>query len=133
MIIARVESLVLDKGMEDALSRASAYLEAGADGIFLSSREKSPDQLFEFSSRFRKIHKEAFLFVVPSTYPIVKEEELYLNGIDVVIYANHLLSASVPAMKRTAQSILENERALEIEKKLLTINQILRVIPGTAE
>ena len=73
------------------------------------------------------------MFVVPSTYPIVKEEELYLNGIDVVIYANHLLRASVPAMKRTAQSILENERALEIEKELLTINEILRVIPGTAE
>jgi phosphoenolpyruvate phosphomutase len=133
MIIARIESLVLDKPISEALERSSEYLEAGADGIFLSSREKSPTQIFDFSQKFKELHNDAFLVVVPSTYPSVKENELYRNGIDLVIYANHLLRASFPAMKKTAQSILEFQRALEIEKELLTIKEILNVIPGTVD
>ena len=133
MFIARVESLVLDKPMHEALDRASAYLQAGADGIFLSSREKSPEQVFEFAKGFKKINSGAFLVVVPSTYPSVKEDDLYSSGIDLVIYANHLLRAAVPAMKKTAHSILENQRALEIEEDLLTIKEILKTIPGTAD
>ena len=133
MLIARIESLVLDKPVSESLERADAYLEAGADGIFLSSREKTPTQIFDFAQKFKASHKEAFLVVVPSTYPSVKEDELYKCGVDLVIYANHLLRASFPAMKKTAQSILEFQRALEIEKELLTIKEILSIIPGTAE
>lgn len=133
MFIARVESLVLDHPMHEALDRASAYLQAGADGIFLSSREKSPEQVFEFARSFKKINSGAFLAVVPSTYPSVKEDDLYSNGIDLVIYANHLLRAAVPAMRRTAHSILKNQRALEIEEDLLSIKEILKIIPGTAD
>ncbi len=133
MLIARIESLVLDKPISEALQRADEYMNAGADGIFLSSRENNPKQIFEFARLFKSVHPEAYLVVVPSTYPSVKEGDLYLNGVDLVIYANHLLRASVPAMRRTAQSILENERALEIEKELLSIKEILTVIPGTTE
>ncbi len=133
MLVARIESLVLDKPVSEAIERAVEYMNAGADGIFLSSRENNPQQIFEFAQLFKSVHPAAFLVVVPSTYPSVKESDLYVNGIDLVIYANHLLRASVPAMRRTAQSILENERALEIEKELLSIKEILAIIPGTAE
>ncbi len=133
MFIARIESLVLDKPVSEALERADEYLKAGADGIFLSSREKTPTQIFNFAQKFKAAHNEAFLVVVPSTYPSVKEDDLYEYGVDLVIYANHLLRASFPAMKKTAESILEYQRALEIEKELLTIKEILSIIPGTAE
>jgi phosphoenolpyruvate phosphomutase len=133
MLIARVESLVLDRPISEALERSSAYLEAGADGIFLSSREKKPDQIFEFSKEFKARHPDAILVIVPSTYPSVLEIELQQNGIDIVIYANHLLRASFPAMKKTAYSILEHGRALEIENEILSIKEILNVIPGTSE
>jgi phosphoenolpyruvate mutase len=133
MLIARVESLVLDKPISEALERSTAYLDAGADGIFLSSREKTSDQIFEFSNKFKNKFPDAFLAVVPSTYPSVRESELKQNGIDLVIYANHLLRASFPAMKKIAYSILEHERALETENDLLSIKDILNLIPGSAD
>lgn len=131
LVIARIESLVLEKGMEDAIKRARAYVNAGADGIFISSKQNNPDEIFEFCDRFRNFNQEAFLFVVPSTYSQVYETELYDHGVDVVIYANHLLRACFPAMKKVALSILNHSRAAEAENEMLGINEILNLIPAT--
>ncbi len=132
MIFARVESLVLDQTMEHALERADHYVSAGADGIFISSKSGSADEVLEFTERFRKHHSDPYVALVPSTYSQVFEEELYSAGVDLVIYANHLFRSSFPAMKRTALSILKNHRAHEVENDLLSIKEILNLIPGTS-
>lgn len=131
MIIARVESLILDKGVPDALERAQAYLDAGADGIMIHSRKKSPDEIFEFCEQHNKIVNRKYLVAVPSSYSQVTELELQERGVDVVIYANHLLRSSYPAMLRTARQILENSRSKEAEESLMSISEILELIPGT--
>ena len=131
MIIARVESLILDKGVPDALERAQAYLDAGADGIMIHSRKKSPDEIFEFCEQYNKIVNRKYLVAVPSSYSQVTELELQERGVDVVIYANHLLRSAYPAMLRTAQQILENSRSKEAEENLMSISEILELIPGT--
>ena len=131
LVIARIESLVLEKGMEQAIERARKYVKAGADGIFISSKQKTPEEIFEFCKKFRNLDQETFLFVVPSTYSQVYESELHSNGVDVVIYANHLLRASFPAMKKVSLSILKNSRAAEAESEMLGINEILDLIPNT--
>ncbi len=130
MIIARIESLILKAGMEDALRRARAYLEAGADGIMIHSKEKEPDEIFEFCREYRKFNKKAALVVVPTTYNRVRESELAEAGVNVVIYANHLLRSAYPAMVNTARCILENERACESEEYCMPIKEILHLIPG---
>lgn len=131
MIIARVESLILDKGAPDALERAQAYLDAGADGIMIHSRKKSPDEIFEFCEQYNKIENRKYLVAVPSSYSQVTELELQERGVDVVIYANHLLRSAYPAMLRTAQQILESSRSKEAEENLMSISEILELIPGT--
>lgn len=131
MIIARIESLILDKGQEDALQRAQAYIEAGADGIMIHSRQKTPDEIFTFCTAYNQLPQRRPLVVVPSSYSQVTEEELIERGVDMVIYANHLLRAAYPAMHKTAQSILSHGRALEAEGDLMSIGQILDLIPGT--
>jgi len=130
MIIARIESLILKAGMEDALRRAHAYLEAGADGIMIHSKEKEPDEIFEFCREYRKFNKKAALVAVPTTYNRVSENELAEAGVNIVIYANHLLRSAYPAMVKTAQCILENERACESEDYCMPIKDILHLIPG---
>lgn len=131
MIIARVESLILDKGVPDALERAKAYLEAGADGIMIHSRQKRPDEIFEFCDRYNQIPNRKTLVAVPSSYSQVTELELQEKGVDIVIYANHLLRSAYPAMLRTAEKILENSRSKEAEENLMSISEILELIPGT--
>lgn len=131
MIIARIESLILEKGMDDAITRAKAYLNAGADGIMIHSRRKSPDEIFEFCELYKNIPNKKTLVAVPSSYNSVTEDELISKGVNVVIYANHLLRSAYPAMLRTAESILENQRSLECDKNLMSINNILELIPGT--
>lgn len=130
MIIARIESLILGCGMKDALDRAAAYIEAGADGIMIHSRAKDPDEVFEFCREYRKLPKTVPLVVVPTTYSKVTEEELVQNGVNVVIYANHLIRAAYPAMVETAESILRNHRAFEAEERIMPIKDILELIPG---
>lgn len=131
MIIARIESLILDKGLDDALTRAKAYLDAGADGIMIHSRKKDPAEIFDFCKIYNTFENRRWLVVVPSSYRQVTEAELVAQGVNVVIYANHLLRSAYPAMKATAESILEHGRSLEAEQNMMSINDILDLIPGT--
>ncbi len=128
MIIARIESLILGKGQQDAIERARAYVKAGADGIMIHSRQKSPDEIFDFCDVFRSEDKETPLIVVPSTYNTVKEDELKEHGVNIVIYANQLLRAAFPAMEKAARSILENQRAYETDSALMSIKDIITLI-----
>lgn len=131
MIIARVESLILEKGMTDALKRAFSYVEAGADGIMIHSRKKDPSEIFEFVTKFRKEDKDTPLVVVPTSFNGVKIKEFSDKGINIVIAANHMLRSSYPAMLNVAKSILENGRTLEAEPLCMSIKDILNFIPGT--
>jgi phosphoenolpyruvate mutase len=129
MIIARIESLILEKGMEDALCRALAYINAGADGIMIHSREKEPREILEFCSQYKNFAKKVPLVVVPTSYNKVFEHQLMEAGVRVVIYANHMLRASYPNMLAVATSILENGRSAECEHMCMSINDILTLIP----
>jgi phosphoenolpyruvate phosphomutase len=129
MIIARIESLILKVGMEDALKRAKAYIEAGADGIMIHSKENSPKEIFEFTHQYKSFDNKVPLVAVPSTYSETTEEELQKNGIRIVIYANHLLRASYPSMIEVARTILENQRAFEVEEMCMPIKEIISLIP----
>ena len=131
MIIARIESLILEKGVDDAIDRAKTYIDSGVDGIMIHSKKEKPDEIFEFSKIFRKNHKFIPLVSVPSTYNSVKEDELVKNGFNIVIYANQMLRAAYPAMYKVAESILKNGRSLEADKELIKIKNILELIPGT--
>ncbi len=131
MLIARIESLILNKGPTDALKRADAYVNAGADGIMIHSKSKSPHEVIKFSRKFKKIYPDVPLVAVPSSYSKTKESQLINEGVNIIIYANHLLRASYPAMNDTALEILKNKRTYEAEKKLLSIRNILKLIPGT--
>lgn len=134
MIIARIESLILEKGIEDALERAFAYLEAGASGIMIHSRRKEPDEVFEFVRRFREKNVNAVLVVVPTSYNSVKEDEFRKRGVNVVIYANHLIRSSYPAMKRTAEMILRHQRSKEASEQFcMPIKEILTLIPEASD
>ncbi len=131
MIIARIESFILGKGLNDAISRAHSYIEAGADGIMIHSKSKNPKEVTAFSKVFRKSYKKIPLVSVPSSYNQISEKTLYENGFNIVIYANHMLRASYPAMQHVAKTILEKNRSKEVDKKLLSIKEILNLIPGT--
>jgi phosphoenolpyruvate mutase len=131
MVIARIESLILEKGMDDALARADAYAGAGVDGIMIHSRASRPDEVFEFARCFRQSHRSLPLVCVPTSYNAVTEEELAEQGFNIVIYANHLMRAAYPAMRRVAHQILTNSRSLEVDKDLISIKEVLELIPGT--
>jgi phosphoenolpyruvate mutase len=130
MIIARIESLILGQGIDHAMERAEAFLDAGADGIMIHSREKSPDEIFEFCDRYAKLTNKKTLVAVPSSYNSVYESELIDKGVNIVIYANQLLRSAYPAMVDTASSILMNGRSAEVDDKMMPIKQILELIPG---
>ena len=117
MIIARIESLILGKGMEDSVKRAEAYINAGADGVLIHSKEKSPEEILEFCGRYKKFSRKVPLYVVPSTYNTIYEKELIEAGVNVVIYANQLLRSAYPAMIETAKLILDNERSFEADRR----------------
>ncbi len=131
MIIARIESLILEAGMDDAIKRAKAFLQAGADGIMIHSRRKDPAEILEFCRQYAKIDYRKTLVVVPSSYNSITEAELEEAGANVVIYANQLLRSAFPAMQRTAESILKHSRSLECDESMLSIKEILNLIPGT--
>ncbi|MBR2523983.1 MAG: phosphoenolpyruvate mutase [Clostridiales bacterium] len=128
MIIARIESLILERGMEDALTRARAFVKAGADGIMIHSRRKEPDEILEFCDKFRAEDKETPIVVVPSSYNTITEAELAAHGANICIYANQLLRAAFPAMENAAKSILTHHRAKEIDSELMSIKNIITLI-----
>ncbi len=131
MIIARIESLILSKGIEDAIKRANKYIEAGVDGIMIHSREKQPDEIFEFCNLFRQKHKTIPLMVVPSSFNKVKIQEWEEKGVNIVCYANHMLRSAYPSMLKTAKSILKNGRSFEADESSMTmpIKEIISLIP----
>lgn len=128
MIIARIESLILEQGMEDALARAAAYVASGADGIMIHSRKKDPAEILEFCDRFRAADANTPIVVVPSSFNTITEEELSAHGVNIVIYANQLTRAAFPAMQKTAEDILRYHRAKEVDDRLLPIKQIITLI-----
>ena len=130
MVIARIESLILKKGVDDALIRANAYIKAGADGILIHSRENTPDEVLTFCAGYSNFEKKVPLIVLPTTYNQVTEDVLKQAGVDMVIYANHLLRSAYPAMVKTAETILNNGRALEAEEHCMPIKDVLELIPG---
>ncbi len=129
MIIARIESLILNKGIQDAIERAKAYIGAGADGIMIHSKKQTPQEIFEFCKIYSKLSNCVPLAAVPSTYSSVTEQALAQAGVNIVIYANQLLRIAYPAMLRMAKSILENGRAYEAEKECISISEIVTLIP----
>ncbi len=130
MIIARLESLIAGLSVEDALVRAGAYITSGADGVMIHSKEKSGEDIRDFCTRFRVVHPHVPIVVVPTTYHQWTEEKLSSWGVNVVIYANHLLRASYPAMEKVARTILEHGRALEADEFCMPIKQIIELVPG---
>lgn len=128
MIIARIESLILERGMDDALERARAFVKAGADGIMIHSRKKDPAEIVEFCDKFRAEDKETPIVVVPSSFNVITEEELAEHGANIVIYANQLTRSAFPAMEETAKDILRHHRAKEVDDKLMPIKDIISLI-----
>ena len=131
MVIARCESLIAGKSVDDALERCFSYVEAGADGIMIHSKNKTGEDIKQFCVKFRQKYTSIPIVVVPTTYNQIKEEELHSWGVNVVIYANHMLRAAYPAMLKCATTILENERSLETDPICMPIKEILELIPGT--
>lgn len=129
MICARIESLILEQGMEDALTRAFAYVKAGADAIMIHSRKKDPAEIFEFVDNFRKEDNSTYIVVVPTSFNTVTEEEFRKIGVNVVIYANQLTRSGFPAMQNAARTILENHRAKECDDICMSIKDIITLIP----
>ena len=131
IIISRIESLIIGSGMNDALTRAQEYINAGSDAIMIHSKQKQPDEIFEFCEKFHKLSKTVPLMVVPTSFNSVTEEEWEKRGVNIVCYANHMLRSAYPAMLEVAKSILENGRSLESSKKCISLKDILGLIPGT--
>ena len=132
MICARIESLILERGMQDALTRAFAFAEAGADAIMIHSRKKDPSEIQEFIEKFREKDKTTPIVLVPTSFNSVTEEEWKARGANIIIYANQLMRAEVPAMQRAAEIILENHRAEECDAMLMPFKDIIRLIPAEA-
>lgn len=128
MIIARIESLILERGMDDALERAFAYVEAGADGIMIHSRKKDPAEILEFCGKFREQNKNTPIVVVPTSFNQITENELAEHGVNIVIYANQLTRSAFPAMEQTAKDILRYHRAKEVDDRLMPIKNIITLI-----
>jgi len=130
MIIARIESLILGKSLDDALTRAKAYIKAGVDGIMIHSKSAEPMEVLQFAEKYKSIENKVPLVAVPTTYNSIHFEELSAAGFNIVVYANHLLRSAYPSMISTARSILENKRSLEAESKLEPVSGLLTLIPG---
>lgn len=129
MICARIESLILEQGMDDALKRAFAFVEAGADAIMIHSRKKDPSEIQEFIKQFRDKDKTTPIVLVPTSFNSITEEEWKVAGANIIIYANQLMRAEVPAMQKAAEIILENHRAEECDAMLMPFKDIIRLIP----
>ena len=130
MIIARIESLILGQGQDDAIKRAKAYINAGADGIMIHSKDTKPDEILEFCENYKKLDTDIPLVVVPSTYGKITEKQLSDAGVSVIIYANQLLRSAYPSMKNVAETILRSQHASSVDNDCMNIKDILTLIPG---
>jgi phosphoenolpyruvate phosphomutase len=130
MIISRIESLILKQGQEDALKRAKAYIGAGVDAVMIHSKDSSPDEILKFCQEYQKFERRVPLVAVPSSYDTIYEDELADAGVNVVIYANQLLRSAYPAMLDTAKKILTHKRSYEARENMMSIKEILTLIPG---
>lgn len=128
MIIAHIESLILEQGMEDALERARAFAAAGVDGIMIHSRKKDPAEIIEFCDKFRAEDKDTPIVVAPPSFNVITEEELAEHGVNIVIYANQLTRSAFPAMQKMAENILRYHRAKEVDDRLMPIKDIITLI-----
>ena len=133
MVCARIESLILEQGMEDAIARAKIYTESGADAVLIHSKSATPDEVLTFSREFSSYSPSTPIIVVPSTYNSVTEDQLREAGVKIVIYANHMLRAAYPNMSRVARQILVNGRSFESEGLLESINSIITLVPGNKD
>jgi len=131
IVVSRIESLILDAGMQDALDRSQAYIDAGTDVIMIHSRMQDAGEIFEFCEKYQKLHKVVPLKVVPTSFNSVTEDEWVDRGVNIVTYANHMLRSSYPAMLKVAESILKHGRSLESSDDCLSMREILELIPGT--
>jgi phosphoenolpyruvate phosphomutase / 2-hydroxyethylphosphonate cytidylyltransferase len=129
MIIARIESLILGKGMDDAIARAKAYIAAGVDGILIHSKSKEPSEILAFAKLYEQFATKVPLLAVPTTYNTITVAQLQEAGVNAVVHANHLLRSAYPAMQRTALSILQHGRSREAEAALLSVDALLKLIP----
>ena len=129
MIFARFENIILDQGVEKALQKSKLYLEAGADGIMLHSSDSNCAKTLEFSQNYKEFGADRPLIVLSSAFGQTTEEEFENAGINLIIYANHLLRAAYPAMREAAESILKYGRGYEVEAKCSSIEEILEIIP----
>ena len=127
-IFARIESFILNKGLDDSITRAKEYIKAGADGIMIHSKKKNPSEIFSFSSKYNEFPDRKPLIVVNTAYEQVNEKKLIQHGVNIVIYANQLLRSAIPAMKKTAEEILKNERSYESRKNMMSITEILELL-----
>ncbi len=130
MIIARIESLILGKGQDDAVKRAKAYINAGADGIMIHSKDSQPDEILDFCDSYKKLNTDVPLVVVPSTYGTITENQLSDAGVSIIIYANQLLRSAYPSMKNVAETILTSKHASSVDNACMNIKDILTLIPG---
>ena len=130
MIISRIESLILKQGINDALDRAQAYIDAGTDAIMIHSKETVPDEILEFCKRYNEFERKVPLVAVPSSYDTIYEKELAEAGVNIIIYANQLLRSAYPAMVKTANSILTHQGSFESRSNMMSIKEILTLIPG---
>ena len=128
MIIARIESMIIKRDLEDALYRAKKYIKAGADGIMIHSKDNDPKQIRDFCEGYKLFYKKVPLVAVPTTYNQITEKELMELGISVVIYANHLIRSSYKAMKKTAERILENKRTYEVNNLCCGVSEIFKLM-----
>ena len=128
LIIARIESFILGKSLNDAIKRAEAYSKAGADAILIHSKKNNPSQVFSFAKKFKKSKNFKPMVAVPSTYSKTYEKDFIKNGFKIIIYANHMIRASYPAMVDVAKSILLNKRSFNAEKNISSINKIINLI-----
>lgn len=128
MIVARLEALIAGYGVDEAIKRAKAYIEAGADGIMIHSKQKDPAEVFEFLERYSKFDVKVPVIAVPTTYNSVTEEELHARGVSICIYANHALRAAYPAMKSVCENILTNSRSQEVDGMIMNVKEIITMI-----
>lgn len=130
MLIARIESFILDNGLKDALKRAHAYIESGADAIMIHSKSSNPMEVISFCKEYSNFSNKKPLMVSPTTYFVASEDELIKNGVNIIVYANHMLRAIYPVMIEVASSILRDGGSFNINERLISIEDVLDIVPG---